>query len=96
MYTDPGLKSFLVSSDGQKVFTVEERGDTEDICLYICDERKNWYKQILYVGATGTRSIQLSADGLTLLVEGEIESASQLTTQSQALILEFYHGEEAD
>lgn len=96
VYTDPGLKSFLVSSDGQKVFTVEERGDTEDICLYICDERKNWYKQILYVGATGTRSIQLSADGLTLLVEGEIESASQLTTQSQALILEFYHGEEAD
>ncbi len=96
VYTDPGLLSFLVSSDGQKVFTVEKRGDTEDICLYICDEKKNWYKQILYVGAEGTRSIQLSEDELKLLVEGQVESASQLRSQSQALILEFYHEKESD
>lgn len=96
VYTDPGLQSFLVSSDGQKVFTVEQRGDTEDICLYICDEKKNWYKQILYVGASGTRSIQLSEDELKLLVEGQVESASQLRGQSQVLILEFYHEEGLD
>ncbi|MCI8567029.1 MAG: hypothetical protein HFI39_12085 [Lachnospiraceae bacterium] len=96
VYTDPGLQSFLVSSDGQKVFTVEKRGDTEDICLYICDEKKNWYKQILYVGAEGTRSIQLSEDELKLLIEGRVESTSQMRTQSQALILEFYHEETPD
>lgn len=94
--TDPQLQSFLVSRDGRKVFTVEKRGDTEDICLYICDERKNWYKQVLYVGAEGTQSIQLSEDELKLLVESRVESASQLRVQSQALILEFYHSGESE
>lgn len=90
LYTDGGLKTFLVSKDEKKVFTIEKEGDREDICLYLCDETQsgykssNWYKQVLYTQAEGAVSLQLSEDELTLLVECRDEH------DSMALLMNFY------
>ena len=64
-----GLQTFLVTEDESRIFTVELRGQTEDVCMYAADEEGNWHKQVLYVGAEGARHLQLSADGSELLVE---------------------------
>lgn len=83
VYTDKGLMDFLVSEDGKRIFTIEKRGDKEDICLYIRDEKRNWYKQAIYVGAEGALSLQLSDSQEQLLVECRGEA------DNQALILDF-------
>ena len=69
LYVGSGLETFLVTEDESRVFTVEMRGETEDICLYTRDGEGNWRKQVLYVGAEGARYLQLSADGSELLAE---------------------------
>ena len=69
LYVGSGLETFLVTEDESRIFTVEMRGETEDICLYTRDGEGNWRKQVLYVGAEGARYLQLSADGSELLAE---------------------------
>lgn len=82
--TEPGLQDFLVSEDGQRVFTIEKREDTADVCLYLRDEKQNWYKQVIYMDAIGAAALQLSEDQKSLLVEcaGEMEN--------QAVIIQFH------
>lgn len=81
--TSPGIQTFLVSEDENRVFTIENRENTADICLYLRDEKKNWYKQVIYVGAEGAISLQLSEEQQLLLVECRGEA------YNQALILSF-------
>ena len=81
--TDSGMESFLVSKDGEKVFTIESRGETKDIFLYLRDEKGNWYKQALYVGADGAHALQMSEEQQILLVECRGEE------ENEALILRF-------
>ena len=83
LYVGAGLQTFLVSEDESRVFTVEMRGETEDVCLYVADGNGEWRKQVLYVGAEGARHLQLSADGSELLVE------CPGTNGTMALVLSF-------
>lgn len=81
--TDRAMESFVITRDGKKVFTIETRDETKDIFLYLQDEKKNWYKQALYVGADGAWSLQLSEEQQILLVECRGEE------ENEALILRF-------
>jgi len=63
------LQAFLISEDEHRIFTIESRENTEDVCLYLQDEKGSWYRQVIAVGTTGASSLQLSDDQQRLLVE---------------------------
>lgn len=63
------LQAFLISEDEHRIFTIESREETEDVCLYLQDEKGSWYRQVIAVGTTGACSLQLSDDQQRLLVE---------------------------
>ena len=67
------IQDFLISEDEHRIFTIEKREDTADICLYLQDEKGSWYKQAIAVGARGACSLQLSDDQNRLLVECQTE-----------------------
>lgn len=63
------LKAFLISEDEHRIFTIESREETEDVCLYLQDEKGSWYRQVIAVGTQGACALQLSDDQQRLLVE---------------------------
>ncbi|MBP3702067.1 MAG: hypothetical protein J6I64_09255, partial [Lachnospiraceae bacterium] len=71
------LRAFLLSEDAHRIFTIESREDTEDVCLYLQDEKGSWYRQVIAVGTKGACSLQLSDDQQRLLVECQTEDENQ-------------------
>lgn len=77
------LQAFLISADERRIFTIETREETEDVYLYLQDDKGSWYKQAIAVDTKGACSLQLSDDQRRLLVE------CQTGTENQALIIYF-------
>ena len=71
------LQAFLISEDEHRIFTIETREETEDICLYLQDEKGSWYRQVIAVGTQGACSLQLSDDQQRLLVECRSEDENR-------------------
>ncbi len=80
------LQAFLISEDAHRIFTIETREETEDVCLYLQDEKGSWYRQVIAVGTQGACSLQLSDDQQRLLVECRSED------ENRAIII--YFGQE--
>lgn len=80
------LQAFLISEDEHRIFTIESREETEDVCLYLQDEKGSWYRQVIAVDTEGACSLQLSDDQQRLLVECRSED------KNRAVV--FYFGQE--
>jgi len=80
------LQAFLISEDEHRIFTIETREETLDVCLYLQDEKGSWYRQVIAVGTQGACGLQLSDDQQRLLVECRSEE------ENRAIII--YFGQE--